>query len=1161
MPLYDFSLLSSDNNKHRTIRALLDTGASSNFVSPKVLDSNTKRIPLQFNHKVQTANGQVSCIKEKVELKLVVGGVTQQVKAYVFDTKFDVILGQHWFKQYKPVPNWSQGTWTLMDNSGLYEVTLTPSSDISASSSQEGLISVISKKQVQRELKRGEIEEMYLVTIRGIADSSLAVLNESSAVGTTLDGDIKNLLDEYKDVFRDKLPPELPPLRDVEHVIETGDAQPVRRPPFKMSPLELDELQRQLKDLMEKGFIQPSSSPWGAPVLFVRKKGGALRMCIDYRAINSLCTKKLNTPLPRIDECLERLSGAKYFSQLDLTSGYHQIRIREEDVCKTAFVTRYGSYEWKVLPFGLSNSPSVFQKMMNSVLYGYIDKFVQLYLDDVLIYSKTAEEHLNHIKLVLERFRKNKLYINPSKSNFNRSEVDFLGMRVSSKGILPSCEKVKAVQDWPQPTNVQEIRQFVGLASHYRRFIRNFSSIAAPLTELTKGTGPKRREINWSNKCQEAFETLKNSLINAPVLQAPDMTKPFIIETDSSDYGCGGVLLQRDDNGLLHPLAFESKKFSSAECSYPVQERELLGILHALRTWRCFVDGTDYIVYTDHNPLQFLRSQVKPTPRLVRWLSEIEAYNPNILYKPGRENIVPDTLSRRGGPNGDVASESMEPSFLYSITPQIHKSDWPSLYSKPPSEVPDDLKAIINKNRNQFVVREGKVFKKIKINGSETEVRFCSFANRADLVNRFHEGYGHAGQVTVYSLIKKRWWWPGISTDVSQWLSNCKECQLASNSNKSRHRAPMIPLDVPPAFGRWHLDFIGELPTTVNGNKWLLTAVDYSTNWPIARAVPEATAEAVADFIYEEIVMRFGCPSEILTDRGANFMSTVIKRYMERIKTNHKFTSAFHPRTNGKCERLNGIIKAMLRKYVHGAIHIWDQFVDTALFAARIRHHRSTGFSPFFLVYGREPVIPGDYIRPYFGKTVAQDPRTVAEHTARELEELGQTRAAAEKRMQVVQEQDKSRWDALVDKLDFEIGDHVLLRNEQKFGLEYNWFGPFIIVDKNEEQHIFKLVSVAGEPYSSWVHVDRLKEVKAESIDTPWYNPTVSRAAWRADMGLNSKNKPATLPITENQASTSEIGQGRPTVSGGSDVVPKRRFKPTPKPRRFKAQKQTQQQN
>lgn len=1150
----------------QTINVLLDTGASSNYVSSKMVSlHNLKTIPLKMQHSVETANGQTSYIQDKVELTLKIGSMTQRVVAYVFDTKFDLILGQQWFKQYKPMPNWTDSTWTLVSRSGLQEEILQPINISTVRDDGVHSISVISKKQVQRGLKKGEIEEMCLVLIRGadkeaggvslmaIQDGVPGSDNGSIANGgaSSLDTGIRRLLTEYKDVFKDKLPSELPPLRNVEHVIETGDASPIRRPPFKMSPLELDELQRQLKELLDKGFIQPSSSPWGAPVLFVRKKGGALRMCIDYRAINSLCTKRLNTPLPRIDECLERLSGAKYFSQLDLTSGYHQIRIREEDVPKTAFVTRYGSFEWKVLPFGLSNSPSVFQKMMNTVLSGFVDKFVQLYLDDVLLYSRTAEEHLQHIRLVLERFRQHKLYVNPSKSSFNQKEVEFLGMRVSSEGILPSKSKVKAIQEWPRPTNVQEVRQFVGLASHYRRFLKNFSSVAAPLTELTKGTGPKRRSIVWSSACQQAFESLKFMMTHAPVLQAPDMSKPYIIETDSSDFGCGGVLLQKDDHGVLHPLAFESKKFSSAERNYPAQERELLGVLHALRTWRCFIDGADYVVYTDHNPLQYLRSQVKPTPRLVRWLSEIETYDPKILYKPGKDNHVPDLLSRRDGPGCTASSRDMEPGFLYNVSSpktheaalRIHQTDWPLLYLSPPDLVPEAAKDKLNRNRDKFVVRDGKVFRKTSVNGVDVEVRFCAFANRATLVSQFHEGFGHAGQGTVYDLVKKRWWWPGISTDIPEWLSRCKECQLAAGSNKSKHRAPMVPLNIPPAFGRWHLDFVGELPLTRNGNKWLLTAVDYSTNWPIARAVPEATAEAVADFIYEEIVMRFGCPEEIVTDRGANFMSTVVKLYLERIHTNHKLTSAFHPRTNGKCERLNGILKTMLRKYVHGAIHIWDKFVDTALFAARVRHHRSTGYSPFYLVYGREPKLPGDYTRPYLDKATSNDPRTIAEHTARELEALGQARAAAEARMRAVQEQDKERWDAHVEKLEFEVGDHVLLRNEQKYGLEYNWSGPYLIVAKNEASHVYKLTSVSGEPYPSWVHIDRLKEVKADTIDTPWYNPTIARANWRSEMGLDSRNKMIT------GSSSSGVGQGRPTVSGGSDVVPKMRFKPRPKPR------------
>ncbi|CEG84711.1 hypothetical protein RMATCC62417_18472 [Rhizopus microsporus] len=265
-------------------------------------------------------------------------------------------------------------------------------------------------------------------------------------------------------------------------------------------------------------------------------------MCIDYRAVNAV-TKRLNTPLPRIDECLERLSGAKHFSSIDLKSGYHQVRIRDEDVPKTAFNTRYGSYEFLVLPFGLTNSPPTFQKMMNQVLQDYVDKFVLVYLDDILIFSKTEEEHRKHLRLVLEKLRENKLYANPKKCTFNKSEVEFLGYRVSAKGVLPSASKVKAIQEWPRPSNVQEVRQFVGLCSHYRRFIPGFSTVATPLTDLTKGTGAKKRPIQWSKDCQMAFDKLKQLMSSAPVLQAPDLSRQFIIETDASDFGVGAVLL------------------------------------------------------------------------------------------------------------------------------------------------------------------------------------------------------------------------------------------------------------------------------------------------------------------------------------------------------------------------------------------------------------------------------------------------------------------------------------------------------------------------------------------------------------------------------------------------------------------------------------------
>ncbi|KAJ8651314.1 hypothetical protein O0I10_013196 [Lichtheimia ornata] len=396
---------------------------------------------------------------------------------------------------------------------------------------------------------------------------------------------IKSIIKEYPKVFDTKGLNGLPPDRGIPHVINTGDTPPINRPPYRMSPRELDELKRQLNELLDLGLIEPSTSPWGAPILFVRKKDGSMRMCIDYRALNK-ATIRNTSPLPRIDECLDRLHGAKFFSSLDLKSGYHQIRLDPADAPKTAMNTRYGKFSWRVLPFGLANSPPIFQAQMNATLGNCVDDFAMVYLDDILIFSKTKEEHERHLRHVLDRLKAAQFVVNLKKCNLFRRHVNFLGFKVSAEGTAPDDGKVKAIVSWPTPTNVQEVRQFVGMVQHFRRYIPNFASIATPLTDLTRGTGAKRRPIIWTPAWQTSFDQLKHLLTVAPVLQAPCMDRPFRIETDASDFGLGAVLSQPDDKGRWHPLAYESRKFSLEERSYPVQERELLAILYALRQWR-----------------------------------------------------------------------------------------------------------------------------------------------------------------------------------------------------------------------------------------------------------------------------------------------------------------------------------------------------------------------------------------------------------------------------------------------------------------------------------------------------------------------------------------------------------------------------------------------
>jgi hypothetical protein len=346
---------------------------------------------------------------------------------------------------------------------------------------------------------------------------------------------------EYSDVFPDDLPG-MPPNRDIEFVIELqpGTA-PISKRPYRMPPKELAELKVQLQELLDKGYIRPSSSPWGSPALFVKKKDGSLRMCVDYRPLNAVAIKN-KYPLPRLDVLFDQLAGAKVFSKIDLRSGYHQIKIRASDVPKTAFSTRYGLYEFLVMSFGLTNAPAYFMYLMNSVFMNELDKFIVVFIDYILIYSKSKAEHAKHLRIVLQQLRDHKLYAKFSKCEFWLGSVKFLGHTISKDGISVDPSKVQEVMDWKPPKSVHQIRSFLGLAGYYRRFIPDFSRIAKPMTELLK----KGVKFVWSEECEQAFHTLRKHLTSAPVLSQPDMTKPFEVFCDASGTGLGCVLMQEN---------------------------------------------------------------------------------------------------------------------------------------------------------------------------------------------------------------------------------------------------------------------------------------------------------------------------------------------------------------------------------------------------------------------------------------------------------------------------------------------------------------------------------------------------------------------------------------------------------------------------------------
>ena len=1152
---------------------LIDSGASANYINPKLVSSVTQMRNVK-GQAVETANGQQSEISSIASFTLQLGDYQDDMEAYVFDTKFDLILGNSWLRQVQPTPDWFLSSWSIRLSSGnltvikpiqmklrsesavnshenvgnsdldLDNVTnemadvemngVTVDSDhIDVGSGgfngdSEGFNEVedcdfvITARQFEKLLKKQQVEECFLVSVKELHN----LLDLNNVVLSAQEKENQDWCDEfakrYPEVFKGSLDT-LPPIRrtDGDMIELEPGTRPISRAPYRMSPLELKELKKQLDELLSKGFIEPCVSEWGSPVLFVKKPNGSLRMVCDYRALNAK-TIAQKVPLPRIDECLEQLHGVTFMSSIDLTSSFWQQRLSSSDSLKSAINTRYGQFSWSVMAMGLKISGAKWMFLMNDVLREYIDDFVICYIDDCLIYTKgdDIELHKKHLHMVFQKLEDAGLVVSRSKCKFNRKEITFLGHDiVAGKGTKPSKQKVEAISSWPVPQTVQDVRKFMGLCQYYSTYMPNFANIAAVITDLTKGVGPKNRKIIWSDDCQKAFDAIKLLISSSPVLLMPDMSRPFRIECDASDYAVGAVLLQQDPNynDDWKPVAFISKKLSGAERNYPTQERELLAILFACKTWRCFVEGSSYEVYTDHRPLQFYNSSNKVSPRLVRWMQDLEMYQPTLIYKKGVDNVIPDLLSRREGPDCEPDTISMEPEFLYNTSTAILNKvlqpsdtslltdpcqDWPIFFKKKKEDWPDKWRAQLEKEISNFEVIDNVVWRLNPNNANSkaaSRLKFISFARRADLIEDFHRGFGHSGQLTIYPLMKQRVWWPSMKKDINYWLKTCPECQLHSRNEKKTHHAPMKPLEVPAPFARWHIDFIGELPKTINGNRWIIMAVDYSTNWPIARALNSATADEIVKFLYEEIVMKFGCPVELVSDRGANFLSKILKQYMHKIRSKHMFTSAFHPRTNSKCERLNQTFKHMLTKYVNGQIHSWDEYIDSALFSCRIRKHATTGYSPFYLVYGQDPVLPGDSRRPFMDPLTEEDPELVAEDVLARMRDLREKRFEAKEKMIIQARQDKTRWDASLKNNKtqvFNVGDYVMLRHESKKGLEFNWMGPYVVLKTNLDYNIYQIQEIEGKTYNSWVHTDRLHTVQYDGAkpDKSWYIPRIARA-------------------------------------------------------------------
>ncbi|WVZ97494.1 hypothetical protein U9M48_043023 [Paspalum notatum var. saurae] len=852
--------------------------------------------------------------------------------------------------------------------------------------------------------------------------------NIDPTVNATEIKEIKKILVvcDFPDVFPEELPG-LPPDRDVEFKIDlVPRTAPVSRRPYRMAPDELKELKTQLQKQLDKGFIRPSSSPWGCPALFVEKKDqGGKRLCSRSR---------INTRYHTI--LFDQLAGARVFSKIDLRSGYYQIKIREEDIPKTAFSTRYGLYEYLVMSFGLTNAPAFFMYMMNSVFMNELDKFVVVFLDNILIYSKDEKEHEEHFGY---------------KCAFWLKEVGFLGHILSENGVAVDPSKVECVLNWKQPETITEIRSFLGLAGDYCRFIKDFSKTAKPMTSLTK----KNARYSWSPNCEEAFQSLKRSLTTAPVLAQPDVMKPFDVYCDASGNGLGCVLMQEG-----RVVAYASSPLRKHEANYPTHDLELAAVVHALKIWRHYLLGNTCNIYTDHKSLKYIFTQTELNMRQRRWLELIKDYDLEVHYHPRKANVVADALSRRAHCN------------VLEVRPTARVICWEMDQIEMPTEQLAELYNLIIPTIKEQIITAQKQNKGMAFirEGMDEKKRACFTLDDQAHTSMFTM---HPGSNKMYQDLKQKFWWTRMKQEIAKYVSECDVCQRV----KADH--------LKPAAWKWediHMDFIVGLPRAQKGYDSIWVIIDRFTK--SAHFIPvnnRYNAQNYAEIYISRIISLHGVPKTITLDRGSLFVSRFWEQLQTALGTTSIHSSAYHPQTSGQVERVNQIMEDMLRACALTYSTKWDECLPLAEFAYNNSYQKSLEMAPFEALYGRRCRTLLNWSEPDERVTFGPDLVTQAEEQVKFIHA----------NLKRAQSRQKSYSDKRRRPLAFEKDDHMYLRGVHRFGvkgkLAPRYVGPFKILE------ICGLVAYRLElpPHLAMIHdvfhvsqLNKCLRVPEEAVDT-----------------------------------------------------------------------------
>ena len=931
----------------------------------------------------------------------------------------------------------------------------------------------------------------------------------------------KDFITSFSDIFS-KSDTDVGHTHLVKHKIELEDERPFKQKYRGIPPSQYEEVKSHIHQLLQTGIIRKSHSPFSSNVVLVKKKDGSLRLCVDYRLLNSR-TKKDAYALPRIEHILDCLGGNRYFSVIDMKAGYLQCDIFDAHKERTAFtVGPLGLYEYNRMPFGLTNAPATYQRLMQECLSDYHMNICCIFIDDVIIFSKTYEEHLDRLEKIFNRIREANLKLSPGKCSFFMPKVKYVGHIISKDGIETDPEKIEKVVSWPTPTTPEEVRRFIGFAGYYRRFIQNFSQIARPLTDIMPTPKPKtgkkkkkeQQPWTWSDKQEKAFNQLKQQLASAPVLAYPDYQRPFELHTDASGLGLGAVLYQEQE-GHLRVIAYASRGLSKTERNYPAHKMEFLALKWSITDkFHDYLFGHQFRVVTDNNPLTYVLTSAKLDSTGHRWLSALGAYDFDIVYRPGKSNLDADALSRLPAQQqeesvmssdsvkaicGSIATPfvdtlALAPDVMDTMNIDMHMTiensiDWSKVQQADP-----DLKPWIDCVRKGSTPKKGQLppsplkrhfdqlklyddilYREITTDGKVTRQLVLPSSHVPVVLECLHNEMGHPGRDRTNSLVRDRFYWPAMTKDIDEWIQHCDRCL---KRKKDPHRAPLINITSSQPMELVCLDFL-TLEPSKGGIQNILVITDHYTRY--AQAVPtrNQTARTTAEALFNCFVVHYGIPKRLHSDQGQNFESKVIKELCQLLGIKKSRTTPYHPMGNGMTERFNRTLLGMLGTLQPHQKTNWKSHVAPLVHAYNCTRHEATSQSPFFLMFGREPNLPIDIA---LGLTTEADSMPKSKYIQELRERLVRAYDIASKAAEKARSKQKEGYDIRTRGATLELGDRVLVKvvaHDGKHKIADRWEDDvYIIMDQpNTDVPVYTVQKESGEGRKRTLHRNLLLPV------------------------------------------------------------------------------------